>query len=219
MKKIKRKKKGAKAVKSEVLDDPWQGLTMKMKKFVMHYCATNNQGESAIAAGYSPHSADQAGCRLMKNPKVKKAIEAQLNPVMEKQQINSAELFEMLGRFVRFNIKDIFEADNNRMRNIHELDDDISTCIAGVKVQEILEKNPKTGKKELVGYTREIKLVDKLKAVEIVSKYVMPAVQQISAELKGCIQFNENVPPEVVERLDALTALTEAIRTEKEENK
>ncbi len=50
-------------------------LTMQQRKFVNFYCESGNATESAIKAGYTPESAHVQGSRLLKNDKVKKAIE------------------------------------------------------------------------------------------------------------------------------------------------
>lgn len=55
-------------------------LTLQQRKFVNAYLRTGVGKNAAIEAGYSEKSADSMGSQLLKNPKIKKAIE-----VKEKQ--------------------------------------------------------------------------------------------------------------------------------------
>ena len=50
-------------------------LTPKMSKFVASYQLTGNATEAAINAGYSVKTAPQAGCRMLKNPKIVNELE------------------------------------------------------------------------------------------------------------------------------------------------
>lgn len=50
-------------------------LTAKMQKFVASYQLTSNSTQSAINAGYSVKTAPQAGCRMLKNPKIVNELE------------------------------------------------------------------------------------------------------------------------------------------------
>jgi phage terminase small subunit len=51
-------------------------LTMKQRKFVNAYCESGNATNAAIKAGYSENTAESQGSRLLKNVKIRKAIEA-----------------------------------------------------------------------------------------------------------------------------------------------
>jgi phage terminase small subunit len=51
-------------------------LTKKQRAFVTHKVAGCTNRDAAIAAGYAPGSAAQAGDRLVKHPAVRKAINA-----------------------------------------------------------------------------------------------------------------------------------------------
>ena len=51
-------------------------LTDRQQKFVEEYLVDFNASRSALAAGYAESGAHVEGCRLLKNPKVRKAIDA-----------------------------------------------------------------------------------------------------------------------------------------------
>lgn len=54
-------------------------LTAKQRLFVTEYLKDLNATQSAIRAGYSPHTAAEQGARLLANVKVKKAIDRALS--------------------------------------------------------------------------------------------------------------------------------------------
>jgi len=60
------------------------GLTLKQRAFVEAYCG--NATEAALAAGYSPNHAGSNIDKVLKNPKVKKALEerarSQISPLI-----------------------------------------------------------------------------------------------------------------------------------------
>src|SRR5215472_13652084 len=64
-------------------------LTEKQKRFVKHYLTNLNATKAAISAGYAQKGAHVTGCRLLKNPKVKDAVERGNDKIAEKLDITS----------------------------------------------------------------------------------------------------------------------------------
>ena len=58
-------------------------LNPRQEKFISEYLKTLNVTQSAIKAGYSPHTASVQGSRLLKNEKVAKYIEEQRKKVID----------------------------------------------------------------------------------------------------------------------------------------
>lgn len=56
-------------------------LTLKQRKFVNEYCVDENAAQAAIRAGYAEGSACMAGSRLLKEPKIKRAVEDRMREV------------------------------------------------------------------------------------------------------------------------------------------
>jgi phage terminase small subunit len=50
-------------------------LTQREENFIDHYREHGNATEAAIAAGYSPHSARDTGCQMLKREQIKDALE------------------------------------------------------------------------------------------------------------------------------------------------
>ena len=57
------------------------GYTLKplQKRFCLHYLKTLNASEAARQAGYSAKTAEQIGCRLLRNVKVREYLSERLN--------------------------------------------------------------------------------------------------------------------------------------------
>ena len=49
-------------------------MTPKQARFVLEYMVDHNATQAAIRAGYSPHTANEQGCRLLKNVSVQAAL-------------------------------------------------------------------------------------------------------------------------------------------------
>ena len=70
-------------------------LNPRQEKFVAEYLKTLNVTQSAIKAGYSPHTASVQGSRLLKNEKVAKYIDEQRKKVID-EGVLSNELLHIL---------------------------------------------------------------------------------------------------------------------------
>lgn len=60
-------------------------LTAQQEKFVVELCSGKDATKAAIAAGYSPRTASQQGCKLLKKPQIKKRIEVMKKKFAEKK--------------------------------------------------------------------------------------------------------------------------------------
>ena len=59
-------------------------LTNQQKAFVDEYCVDRNASAAAIRAKYSPTGADSMGSQLLRNPKVRQAVDQRLKELSEK---------------------------------------------------------------------------------------------------------------------------------------
>jgi phage terminase small subunit len=64
-----------------------RGSTPKQRAFVREYLCSPNATRAAIKAGYSPATAEQAGSRLLKNVRIRAAIEAAQAKLVERTEI------------------------------------------------------------------------------------------------------------------------------------
>lgn len=68
------------------------GLTPKQAQFVSEYLKDHNAKQAAIRAGYSPKTAEQQGCRLLRNAHVVKAVGKNQQRVAKKAEITVESL-------------------------------------------------------------------------------------------------------------------------------
>lgn len=94
-------------------------LTPKQEKFCIEYAKCGNARQAYISAGYSvkkESTADVNGCKLLKNPKVKKRL---------------AELYE--------------EAKNNSIADIQEMQQILTSIIRQEKTEQVILYDPGSG--------------------------------------------------------------------------
>ena len=63
-------------------------LTPKQQRFVDEYLVDLNATQAAIRAGYSEHTAEVQGCRLLSKAKVREAVEAALKVRSKRTEID-----------------------------------------------------------------------------------------------------------------------------------
>ncbi|MCK5607201.1 terminase small subunit [Candidatus Pacearchaeota archaeon] len=94
--------------------------------------------------------------------------------------------------------------DDGSVKNITDLDDDIASAIAGIDIQE--EITDKDSGEVVVPRTRKIKMVDKLKAIELLGKNLKMFTDKVEHSGKmsleelvaGSMKPSEDLTPEVM---------------------
>lgn len=89
------------------------GLNEKQSSFVAHYLSGMTQRNAAIAAGYSPKSADSLASQTMANPRVKEAIEAQRAKLAKKSATIQEKILDELQDMAFFNAEDVTVVDED----------------------------------------------------------------------------------------------------------
>lgn len=142
-------------------------LSPKQQRFCDEYLIDLNATQAAIRAGYSPKTAAQQAARLLTNVKIQEYIQAKRQKTANKMDITRDRILEELSLIAFGDAKALFDQEGN-LRKIHEMPDNVSRSIASVEVDEISEYDH--GRKVPVGLTKKIKLWDKLRAIEQISK-------------------------------------------------
>jgi phage terminase small subunit len=71
-------------------------LSYRQKRFIDEYLISGNLTQSSIKAGYSPNGAGVAGSRLLKNVRVKEALEAKQRALQEESDITKDAIVKNL---------------------------------------------------------------------------------------------------------------------------
>lgn len=138
-------------------------LVKKRERFVEEYLIDLNATQAAIRAGYSAKTAYSIGHELMKIPEVRARIDKAMAERSKRTGINADRVLRELGKIAFVNATDVIDMSDATVKNDAERDD--TAAIASVKVKVIPGENGD-------GVEREIRLADKLKALELCGKHL-----------------------------------------------
>lgn len=139
-------------------------LTPKQERFCQEYIIDLNATQAAIRSGYSESSAQQIGSENLLKPVIQNYISF-LNEERQKiTGITAKRVIEELGRIAFSDIREVLTVDN-ALLDIKQLDDDTAKAIASIKISEDKSMG------EVIGETKEVKLWDKLKALDSLGKH------------------------------------------------
>lgn len=132
------------------------GKSIKSKQrfetFARTYVSLRFNGkQAAIAAGYSPRSAESMASALLRNPKVMALIAKFAAPTIKKEMVSVERTLTELARMAYIDAGQLVD-ENNKVRPIHELPAEVRACIAG------FDTNAK-------GRVTHVKLTDKARAL------------------------------------------------------
>lgn len=138
-------------------------LTEKQKRFVEEYLIDLNATQAAIRAGYSAQTAQEQSSRLLSNVMVQKEISQAMAERSKRTGVNQDRIVLELARIAFVNAADVIDSENATVKAGATADD--TAAIQSVKVKVIPTK-------EGEGVEREIRLNDKLKALELLGKHL-----------------------------------------------
>ncbi|MZR63851.1 terminase small subunit [Alcanivorax sp. DP30] len=139
-------------------------LNSKQQLFVEEYLKDLNGTQAAIRAGYSPNRADQTASRLLRNGKVKSAVEKAKAQRSERTKVDADYVLKRLHQIDTLDVTDILDNTGN-MLPIREWPKAWRQSISGVDLQELMSGDTET-------VVRKIKWPDKLRNLELLGKHV-----------------------------------------------
>lgn len=138
-------------------------LTPKQERFVEEYLVDLNATQAAIRAGYSVKTAAKQGWQLLENPRVLARVSEAQAQRSRRTGINQDRVVRELARVALVNATDVINMDEATIRSDATADD--TAAIASVKVKTIPTADGD-------GVEREVRLADKLKALELLGKHL-----------------------------------------------
>jgi len=138
-------------------------LTNRQKRFIEEYLIDLNGTQAAIRAGYSPNGAEVTACELLKNPKVRYEVARAMAERSRRTGITQDRVLRELAKVAFFNAADVVDLETGNVKK--DIDREDSAVIAGIKVKTIPTENGKI-------IEREVKLYDKLRALELLGKHL-----------------------------------------------
>ncbi|HEY4000532.1 MAG TPA: terminase small subunit [Candidatus Xenobia bacterium] len=160
--------------KQDEVDDsggtpPGSGLNSRQRMFVGAYVANGgNAKQAAIKAGYSEHTADRIGSRLLKNVEVKAAIDAAQGRVLAAFEVSGERLIQEYVRvafqdpraYLSWGPGDEKDPALVRITPSKDLTPEQAAVVAGVE-ETVNERGIRT---------LRIKFHDKMRALEVLAK-------------------------------------------------
>lgn len=138
-------------------------MTRKQKRFCDEYLIDLNATQAAIRAGYSPQTASEQGSRLLANVNIRARIDKEMAERSKRTGINADRVLRELARVALVNAPDVIEIGTATVKSDASRED--TAAIASVKVKTIPTADG-------VGIEREIRLADKIKALELLGKHL-----------------------------------------------
>ncbi len=135
-------------------------LTEKQQRFVDEYLIDLNATQAAIRTGYSVKTANEQGARLLANVSIQQKIAEKMAERSKRTGVNQDRVVLELAKIAFVNAADVIDPESATIKEGATNDD--TAAIQSVKV--------KKGKGE--GVEREIRLNDKLKALELLGKHL-----------------------------------------------
>ncbi len=141
-------------------------VTPKQSLFISEYLVDGNATRAAVAAGFSVKSAEVTGARLLRKPKIAKAIALRHARRVDKLEITAERVLGELAKLAFYDPGRLFDEDG-RLLPISEMDDVSRAAIAALDVEE-REGTPTRAATTV----RKVKLADKGINLERLGRYL-----------------------------------------------
>ena len=135
-------------------------MTQKQKRFVEEYLIDLNATQAAIRAGYSPETAGAIGAENLKKPQIQNAIAREMADRSRRTGVNADRVVLELARIAFANAGDLIDAGDATLKDDASRDD--LAAIQSIKVKDMGD----------MGIEREIRMADKLKALELLGRHL-----------------------------------------------
>ena len=138
-------------------------LTEKQQRFVDEYLIDLNATQAAIRAGYSVKTAREQASQNLTKLNIQQAISEKMAERSKRTGVNQDRIVLELAKIAFVNAADVIDSDDATIKAGATADD--TAAIQSVKVKVIPTK-------EGEGVEREIRLNDKLKALDLLGKHL-----------------------------------------------
>lgn len=150
-----------------------KSLSPLQRLFALEYIVDLNGTRAAIRAGYSQKTAAQQAHQLLQNPLVLAEIDAQKAARLKRIEMDADALLLRLFEEADADLADLFDPDGNLLPVKDWPAIWRKGLVAGIETEEILGASEEDGKlKPVLGFTRKIKLADRMKRLEAIGRHV-----------------------------------------------
>ena len=138
-------------------------MTEKQKRFCDEYLIDLNATQAAIRAGYPPASANSVGSENLAKPDIRARIDTEIAERSRRTGVNADRVVQELAKIAFVKATDIIDPNTATVRDSATEED--KACIAAVKFKSSSGESSDS-------VEREIRMCDKLKALELLGKHL-----------------------------------------------
>ena len=160
------------------------GLTAKQQRFVEEYLTDLNATQAAIRAGYSVKNAAKIASQLLDKTRVKNAIDKAIAERSRRTGITQDRVLQELAKIAFVNATDVINMDEATIRGDANRED--TAAIASVKVKTIPGEEG-----DIV--EREVKMCDKLKALELIGKHLGMFTDKVNVNAEMMVKIVDDI--------------------------
>lgn len=162
-------------------------MTKKQKRFIEEYLIDLNATQAAIRAGYSPDTAKSIGSENLTKPDIQARIAQAMAERSRRTGVNADRVVMELAKVAFVNASDVIDADTATLKPDAAPED--TAAIQSVKVKTFGED----------GLEREIKMADKLKALELLGKHL--GMFKDKVELSGSLETEKTKLDDLIQQM------------------
>lgn len=162
-------------------------MTKKQKRFIEEYLIDLNATQAAIRAGYSPDTAKSIGSENLTKPDIQARIAKAMAERSRRTGINADRVVMELAKIAFVNASDVIDAETATLKPDAAPED--TAAIQSVKVKTFGED----------GLEREIKMADKLKALELLGKHL--GMFKDKVELSGSLETEKTKLDDLIQQM------------------
>ena len=129
-----------------------------------------------IRAGYSKNCATVNGARLLTYANIQHELSRQIALQEKRTLVRADEVINELKKIAFLDVRGAF-TEQGMLRDLSDIPDDVAHAIAGIEVNELYEGSG--AEREKAGYTKKIKLSDKVRSLELLGKHLKLFTEKI----------------------------------------
>lgn len=135
------------------------------------------------------------GSKLLTNTNIQNYIDEKMKEREKRTAITQDMVIKELARIAFLDIRKIYD-ENGNLRNIQDIDEDTVKAISSIETLE--EYNGYGENREKIGDTQKVKIVDKIKALELLGRHLGT--------------FNDKIDVNVKEKEEKKNAITDIVK-------
>lgn len=162
-------------------------MTESQKRFCDEYLIDLNATRAykvAYPKTKKEETINSASSRMLRNVKVQEYISEKIKEREKRTEVTQDMVIQELSRIAFLDIRKLYN-ESGGLKNIQDIDDETIKAISSL---ETLEEYDGYGEdKEQIGNTQKVKLLDKLKALELLGKH-LGMFSDINVNMKNAVQ-------------------------------